>query len=69
MQKISIRHLRKSKGYTMADLADKLGVSRQQVYNWEHNKHKPRNVDTLKKIAKSLDCSMVELVNYFYLEG
>lgn len=37
----SIRKVRESKKYTQEDLAKKIGVSRQQVINWEADKANP----------------------------
>jgi DNA-binding XRE family transcriptional regulator len=37
----SIRKARESKKYTQEDLAKKIGVSRQQVINWEADKANP----------------------------
>lgn len=45
-----IKELRKSKGLTQAELATKLGVTRQAVSLYEKGQRKPK-IETLKKLA------------------
>ena len=45
-----IRRFRLARGITQAHLADKLGVSKQSVSNWENNNIQP-SVELLEKLA------------------
>lgn len=53
--------LRKEKGMTQKDLADKLGVTDKVVSRWETGKNYP-DIETLKKLAEVLDVSVNELL-------
>lgn len=53
--------LRKSKNISQEQLAQKIGITRQTVSNWELNITTP-NIEDLKKIAKSLDVSYDKLL-------
>ena len=54
--------LRKKKGYSQEELAEKLGVSRQSVSKWESNNTYPET-DKIIQIANLFDCSMDDLIN------
>ena len=54
--------LRKKKGYSQEELAEKLGVSRQSVSKWESNNTYPET-DKIIQIANIFDCSMDDLIN------
>jgi len=60
--KDSIKKLRKEKGMTQDELAEKLNVTRQAVSNWEMGKTQP-DIDTLTKLAEVFDVS-AELIIY-----
>lgn len=51
-----IRALRIAKNLSQVQLADKLGVTKQSVSNWENNNILP-SVDLLKQIALFFGCS------------
>ena len=53
--------LRKSKNISQEQLAQKIGITRQTVSNWELNITTP-NIEDLKKIAKALDVSYDKLL-------
>ncbi len=57
-----ISALRKSKGFTQAYIAGKLGVTPAAVSKWENGSSKPR-VEVLFKLAQLLDVSTEELMN------
>lgn len=59
----TIQKLRKSYGYTQVSLAEKLGVTKQAVSNWENNNILP-SIDMLIKIA---DFSLLALIFYWSL--
>lgn len=48
-----IRHARKSRGLSQADLAVRIGVSQPAIANWESGIHDPRRI-TLAKLADAL---------------
>lgn len=51
-----IRDLRNAKNLSQVQLADRLGVTKQSVSNWENNNILP-SVDMLKHIANYFHCS------------
>lgn len=53
--------LRKEKGMTQKELADKLGVTDKAVSRWETGKNYP-DIETLKKLAEVLEVSVNELL-------
>lgn len=60
-----IRTLRISRSLSQVQLAEKLGVTKQSVSNWENNNILP-SIDMLKKIAQFFACSadyLLELDN------
>lgn len=54
--------LRKKKGMSQEDLAEKLNVSRQSVSKWESNNTYPET-DKIVQICSIFDCSMDDLIN------
>ena len=58
---ITIANLRKEKGWSQTDLADKSGVSREMVGKYERGKAIP-SVDAAKKIADAFEVSLDYLV-------
>ena len=54
--------LRKKKGLSQEELAEKLGVSRQSVSKWESNNTYPET-DKIIQICNIFDCSMDDLIN------
>ena len=58
---MNIKECRRSKKLTQSDLANALGVERTTVSMWENNCSRP-SIDTLKQIAKILNCSLDELI-------
>lgn len=38
---IDVKERRQKLGLTQQELADKLGVTRMTIYNWEHEKKRP----------------------------
>lgn len=51
-----IRTLRTARNLSQVQLAERLGVTKQSVSNWENNNILP-SVDMLKKIAQFFACS------------
>ena len=55
-----LMHLRRVRGYTQAEMAEKLNISRSTYTNYESGKRSP-DLETLERIRDVLDCSMDEL--------
>lgn len=58
----NLKEIRKSKGLTQKDMAEKIGVAKSTYSLYESGKREP-NILTIKKIAKVLDISASELLN------
>lgn len=58
---MNIKQIRLSRNLTQKELADKLAVERTTVTMWERNSSSP-NIQTLKKIAEVLDCTVDDLI-------
>lgn len=56
-----ISKLRKSKGLTQLDLAEKLFISDKAISSWEQNRTEP-SLEMLVKISEIFDCSIGYLV-------
>ena len=52
-----LRSLRVRTGLTQAELAEKIGMRRQTISDWERGNHLPRHYDHLLAIADALDAS------------
>lgn len=61
----TIAMLRKNKGLTQAELAEKLDVTQSVVARWEKNQVQPR-VKAMEKIASTLEVSMDTLASGDY---
>jgi transcriptional regulator with XRE-family HTH domain len=57
----NIRRIRKSKGLTMKDLGNSIGISEQGVGNYERGDREP-SIDIINKIASCMDVSVTELI-------
>lgn len=57
----NIKRYRKEKGITQEELANKCGLSKNGLWNYENGKRQP-NIDTLNKIASVLEVSFDELL-------
>lgn len=56
-----IKKFRKLKGLTQEELANKCGLSKNGLWNYENNKRKP-NTEILDRIATALDINFLELI-------
>lgn len=54
--KLDIKRIRKEKGISQEELAEKSGVSRPTISNLENNPDAVTTTDTLQKIDFSLRC-------------
>ncbi len=57
----NIRHFREAAGLSQEALAEKLGVTRQAVSNWELGKTEP-DIETLHRIADVLGVTIEEII-------
>ena len=57
----NLQNLRKQKGLSQEEFADKLDVSRQAVSKWESNQTYPE-IEKIMLICDIFDCSMDTLV-------
>jgi transcriptional regulator with XRE-family HTH domain len=58
---VKLRRLRKERGLSLTDFADKVGVSRPTVWSWETGKTKPRR-QKLDAVAATLNLMDDELI-------
>ena len=58
----TIAYLRKKKGLTQSELAEKMNVTDKAVSKWERDLSCP-DVNTISKLAEVLDVSVEELLN------
>ena len=57
----TIKNLREKKGFTQAELADKLGVSGKAISKWETAKGLP-DINLIESLADALSVSVMELM-------
>lgn len=62
---INLRVLRRAKGFSQADLAERVGVKRQAIYDMESGRYVPNTLVALR-LARELDCRVEDL---FMLEA
>ena len=60
-----IKYLRKKKGWTMDQLAEKLGVTQSLISRWESSDVENMRMDNLKRLAEVLD---VNVTYFLYTE-
>lgn len=56
-----VKELRKSRGFSQSELANKLGVSRTTVTMWESSGQCPR-LETAVRVASVLGCTIDDLL-------
>lgn len=56
-----IKKLRKEKGFTQSELAEKCNLSKNAIWNYENNKRNP-TVNTLNKIGEALGIDLGYLI-------
>lgn len=57
----TLKHLRKNQGYTQAELAEKIGVSRNTVYDWERDAYFPEGKNLIN-LAAALNTTVAYLM-------
>ena len=58
---------RKEKGMLQDDLAEKLGITKQAICNWEKGRTEP-NIGYLKRLSQIFNCTIEDLTNDEYRE-
>jgi len=58
----SIKFYRKELGYSQEQLAEKIGISRQTLFNWENNSTSP-DINQAKKISEIFKISLDDLLD------
>jgi DNA-binding XRE family transcriptional regulator len=58
------KQLRKEKGFTQAELAEKLEVGQNTISNWENGVSKP-DIYMADKISKTFCCDLSEVIKCF----
>ena len=58
-----LRHLRKDNNFTQQDIANKLNVSQNAVYNWESGKREP-SLEIIEKLAEIYNVSPSYIVGW-----
>ena len=61
--KLDIKRIRKEKGISQEELAEKSGVSRPTISNLENNPDAVTTTDTLHKIALALDVKVSDFLS------
>ncbi|PGO32744.1 transcriptional regulator [Bacillus cereus] len=56
-----LKRLRESKGFSQEDVAKKIGITRQAVYKWEHDKSCP-DIDNLILLSEMYNVTLDELI-------
>ena len=64
-ENIHLRDLREAKGLTQQQVADYLGVVRQQYSKYELRSMKP-NIRVMEKLATLFDVNLASIVMYYY---
>lgn len=59
----NIKNLRKNKGYTQEELANRLNVVRQTISKWEKG-HSVPDAELLKKLAEILEVDVSQLLGF-----
>lgn len=62
---LNIKRLREEKGMTQEQLAEKANVNRSLLNQLETGKLKNTSINTLQKIADTLNCKITELFIWF----
>ena len=59
---IKIDLLRREKGLSVMELAERSGISKRTLDEWSQRRNIARDVYKLQKIAKVLECSIEDLI-------
>lgn len=60
--KLRIKDIRKAKKIKQGDLAEKIGVTKQSLYNWENGDKTP-SLERAVQIANALGCTLDDLIS------
>ncbi len=64
----NIKHLRKQKGYTQAELAERIGVTRSIIGAYEEQRAEPK-IETIQKLAYLFELSLDQMINQDLRKG
>lgn len=59
---VRIRELRKERGITSYEMAERLGISRNTLTNWERGEKEPHAIEILVEMAKVLQVPLENLL-------
>lgn len=59
---IKIDIIRREKGISIAELAETAGVNKRMLEDWFQRRRVAKDVYTLQKLARVLECSIEELI-------
>lgn len=59
---VRIRELRKERGITSYEMAERLGISRNTLTNWERGEKEPHAIEILEEMAKVLQVPLENLL-------
>lgn len=57
-----IKEIRKSKGFSMVQVADGAGMMKQKIWQLENDRLGYPTIPVLMKVAESLGCTVVDLI-------
>lgn len=69
IEKVDLQIRRKVLGLTQAQVAELVGISRQQYHAWENRLYRPANTEHIERLAEVLKVKYEEAVLYFYQKG
>ncbi len=64
----NIKYLRKIKGYTQADLAERIGIKRSLIGAYEEERAEPK-IETIQKLSYLFDLNLDQLINQDLSQG
>jgi DNA-binding XRE family transcriptional regulator len=66
IEKVDLRVRRKVLGLTQKDVADLVGISRQQYHAWENHLYRPAKTEHVIRLAEVLNIKYEEAVLFFF---
>lgn len=69
IEKVDLKIKRKILGLTQAEVADMIGISRQQYHAWENLLYRPAKTKHIRKLAEVLNVKYEEAVLFFFQDS
>lgn len=66
IDKIDLRMRRRVLGLTQKDVAERVGISRQQYHAWENLLYRPAKTEHFERLAEVLNVKYEEAVLFFF---